>query len=67
MDEAMNGRLLPGDGVVDFASVASVLAQIGADPVIATEVFNPGLLTERGLQATAEAFVTTGRAALGQS
>jgi sugar phosphate isomerase/epimerase len=64
MDEAMSGRLLPGDGVVDFADVARLLARIGADPVIATEVFNPRLLAERGLVATAQAFVATGRAAL---
>jgi sugar phosphate isomerase/epimerase len=67
MDEAMSGRLLPGDGVVDFAGVAALLAQIGADPVVATEVFNPGLLAERGLVPTANAFVTTGRAVLAAS
>jgi sugar phosphate isomerase/epimerase len=64
MDEAMSGRLLPGAGVVDFPALAALLRRIGADPVVATEVFNPALLAERGVAATAEAFASTGRAAL---
>jgi sugar phosphate isomerase/epimerase len=63
MDEAMAGRLLPGDGVVDFGAVATALHAIGADPVVATEVFNPALLAERGVPATAAAFLDTARAA----
>jgi sugar phosphate isomerase/epimerase len=59
MDEAMNGRLLPGDGVVDFASLAEQLAAIGADPVVATEVFNPRLVADRGVAGLARAFVGT--------
>jgi len=64
MDEAMTNRLLPGDGVVDFGAVAALLGTIGAAPIVATEVFNRRLLTERGTVATAAAFAATGRAAL---
>jgi sugar phosphate isomerase/epimerase len=46
--EAMTSRLLPGDGVVDFASLFEVLTDIGAAPFIATEVFNTALAAERG-------------------
>lgn len=60
MGEAMSGRLLPGDGVVDAGALAAVLRSIGADPVIATEVFNPGLLAERGVAGFASAGVTQG-------
>lgn len=55
MAEAMGARLLPGDGVVDFASVVGVLDAIGARPVVATEVFNPALVTELGPAAAARA------------
>jgi sugar phosphate isomerase/epimerase len=48
MSEAMTARLLPGEGVVDFDAVLAVLQAIGADPVVATEIFNPALLTARG-------------------
>jgi sugar phosphate isomerase/epimerase len=43
LDETMNGRLLPGKGSVDFASLFATLEQIGAEPFIAPEVFNPSL------------------------
>ena len=46
--EAMSARLLPGDGVVDFAALFAALHAIGADPFIATEVFNPGLVAHLG-------------------
>jgi sugar phosphate isomerase/epimerase len=49
MMEAMAGRLLPGDGVVDFAPLVQTLRQIDAHPFVATEVFNPGLLAELGI------------------
>jgi sugar phosphate isomerase/epimerase len=48
MAEAMTGRLLPGDGVVDFASVIATLKQIDAHPFIAPEVFNPELVAQLG-------------------
>ena len=53
--EAMSSRLLPGEGVVDFAELFGVLADIGADPFVATEVFNPGLVAEWGPDAAAAA------------
>lgn len=66
MDEAMSGRLLPGDGVVDFATLVTTLRTIGADPVVATEVFNPALAAELGPAALAAANVAAGRAVLGE-
>ncbi len=53
MAEAMIGRLLPGDGVVDFAAVVETLNQIGAKPFVAPEVFNPGLVAKLGADAFA--------------
>lgn len=49
MIEAMDGRLLPGDGVVDFGALIGTLREIDAHPFVATEVFNPGLLAELGM------------------
>jgi sugar phosphate isomerase/epimerase len=53
--ETMNGRLLPGAGVVDFADLFARLAAIGAMPFLATEVFNPSLIRERGAAGAATA------------
>ena len=53
--EAMTARLLPGDGVVDFARFFGVLDEIGADPFLATEVFNTRLVAERGAAGAAVA------------
>ena len=53
MVEAMTGRLLPGDGVVDFATLISTLNDIGADPFVAPEIFNPELVAELGTEAFA--------------
>jgi sugar phosphate isomerase/epimerase len=53
--EAMTGRLLPGDGVVDFADLATHLAAIGATPFVAAEVLNPTLVTELGTHGVATA------------
>lgn len=64
MDEAMNGRLLPGDGVVDFAALLAGLEGIGADPFVATEVFNPGIVRERGAAGAAAAMVGGARRVL---
>ena len=55
MTEAMSSRLLPGEGVVDFRGVLAALGAIGAEPVVATEVFNPALLVARGGPAAATA------------
>jgi sugar phosphate isomerase/epimerase len=51
--EAMTARLLPGDGVVDFAPVFDVLDDIAATPFVATEIFNPGLVAELGTDRAA--------------
>lgn len=64
MDEAMNGRLLPGEGVVDFGSLLAGLEGIGADPFVATEVFNPGIVRERGARGAADAMVRAAREVL---
>ena len=54
----MTGRLLPGDGVVDFASLIATLKQIDAHPFIAPEIFNPGLVAEIGADAFASGGVS---------
>jgi sugar phosphate isomerase/epimerase len=43
MDETMNRRLLPGDGEIDLRSLLDTLDQIGAEPIVAPEVFNPSI------------------------
>lgn len=53
--ECMANRLLPGDGVVDFAEVFGILSDTGADPYLATEIFNPAMVAERGPLKTAVA------------
>ncbi len=58
MMEAMAGRLLPGDGVVDFGPLVQTLRQIDARPFFATEVFNPGLLAELGINDFARGSIT---------
>jgi sugar phosphate isomerase/epimerase len=50
MVEAMVGRVLPGDGVVDFGVLMGALREIDAHPFFATEVFNPGLLAALGIK-----------------
>ena len=59
MEEAMTGRLLPGEGVVDYPALFATLAQIGADPFIATEIFNGALLAKLGQQGFANASITS--------
>lgn len=48
MGEAMSARLLPGEGVVDFVDLLARLVAIDAAPFVATEVFNPALVADRG-------------------
>lgn len=55
--EAMSARLLPGDGVVDFAAVRALLDEIGAEPFVATEIFNPSIVTARGGDGAAVAML----------
>jgi sugar phosphate isomerase/epimerase len=64
MDETMNGRLLPGEGVVDFPTLLAGLDGIGADPFVATEVFNPSIVRERAGSGAATAMVTAARQVL---
>jgi sugar phosphate isomerase/epimerase len=53
MEETMTARLLPGDGEIDFAPVVEWLS--AAQPFVAPEVFNPGLVTSRGVGPAAVA------------
>jgi sugar phosphate isomerase/epimerase len=59
--EAMTGRLLPGEGVVDFSAVRSALDAIGAMPYVAIEVFNPALVEEQGPTGAAMAMLDAAR------
>jgi sugar phosphate isomerase/epimerase len=61
LTEAMSARLLPGDGVVDFGAVFSLLADIGAEPFLATEIFNPAFVAEHGRDAAAAAMAAASR------
>ena len=47
MEETMTARLLPGDGDIDFTPVVDWLSPV--QPWVAPEVFNPGLVTDRGV------------------
>jgi sugar phosphate isomerase/epimerase len=53
LSETMSGRLLPGDGVVDFAVFLDTIGGTGAVPAVAVEVFNPALLQEVGVDEAA--------------
>jgi sugar phosphate isomerase/epimerase len=53
--EAMSARVLPGDGVVDFAGVLATLDAMGATPYVASEIFNAEILAD-GPPAAARAF-----------
>jgi sugar phosphate isomerase/epimerase len=63
--EAMTARLLPGEGVVDFARLFDVLDAIGADPFVATETFNPSFVARVGADAAAIAIRDAARSVLG--
>lgn len=65
--DAMTARLLPGEGVVDFASVFAVLDEIGARPFVATEVFNPSLVADLGAERAAVAMRDAARAVLNRA
>jgi sugar phosphate isomerase/epimerase len=55
LEETMTGRLLPGDGVVDYARLFAALSDIGAEPFMAVEIFNPGLIQQHGAAGAARA------------
>lgn len=60
MEETMTARLLPGDGDIDFAPVLQWLSP--AQAWVAPEVFNPGLVTSRGVgKAAADTYAATVR------
>jgi sugar phosphate isomerase/epimerase len=40
MTEIMTGRMLPGEGIVDFPRLTTALNSMGAAPYVATEIFN---------------------------
>jgi sugar phosphate isomerase/epimerase len=52
LHEALNGRLLPGDGVIDFGRLGASLERIGATPYYAAEIYNHELAS-RGAAAMA--------------
>ncbi|HEY8216996.1 MAG TPA: sugar phosphate isomerase/epimerase [Acidimicrobiia bacterium] len=60
-EEAMTARLLPGDGVVDFGDVLAVLDRIGAQPYVATEIFNTALVADLGSAGAARAMAAAAR------
>jgi sugar phosphate isomerase/epimerase len=43
LDETMNRRLLPGEGEIDLRSLLDTLDEIGAEPIVAPEIFNPAI------------------------
>lgn len=45
-EESRRARLLPGDGVIDFAAVAAVLNRLGYDGPVGTEVLSVGLAAQ---------------------
>jgi sugar phosphate isomerase/epimerase len=59
--EAMHHRLPPGEGIVDFATLKAVLDEIGADPYVATEIFNPELVEQQGPHGAAMAMLDAAR------
>jgi sugar phosphate isomerase/epimerase len=61
MTEALQHRLLPGDGVVDFTSLVQQLDAIGARPFFATEIFNPGLVATHGPDEAARMMAAAAR------
>lgn len=59
--ETMTGRLLPGDGVVDYVALCASLDHIGAEPNVAPEIFNPGLAAHGPAVLAAEVAQSTRR------
>jgi sugar phosphate isomerase/epimerase len=64
LEETMTGRLLPGDGVVDYPRLFGALSDIGADPFMAVEIFNPGLIEQHGASGAARAMKNAADAVL---
>jgi sugar phosphate isomerase/epimerase len=64
LTEAMTNRLLPGEGTVDFGALLGQLSSMGATPWVATEIFNPTMVTAQGVAATASAMRAAGLSVL---
>ncbi len=65
LTQCMTNRPLPGDGVVDHDALFAIFREIGADPIIAPEVFNDQLVAE-GPGEMARRVVTASRRVLTQ-
>lgn len=65
MTACMSSRPLPGDGVVDHDALFALFREIGADPVVAPEVFNAALVATGSLPA-AQAIAESSRRILGR-
>lgn len=61
MTEAMQHRLLPGEGVVDFTALVQQLDAIGARPFYATEIFLPELVATHGADEAARMMAAAAR------
>jgi sugar phosphate isomerase/epimerase len=64
MTEIMTGRMLPGEGIVDFPRLMTALNSMGAAPYVATEIFNPQLIEKLGVGAAARAMKAAAEQAL---
>tara|TARA_B100000029_G_C17096998_1_gene786453 strand:+ start:112 stop:456 length:345 start_codon:yes stop_codon:yes gene_type:complete len=67
MAECMAARLLPGEGEVDLGHLLGVLDDIGAVPMVCPEPFNPGMVTDVGVDEAARRMVEATRAVLARS
>ncbi len=63
MQECMSNRPLPDDGVVDHDALFALFREIGADPIVAPEVFNARLIAQ-GPDAVASAVVDSCRSTM---
>lgn len=61
MTEALQHRLLPGDGAVDFTALVQQLDAIGARPFFATEIFNPELVATHRADGAARMMAAAAR------
>jgi len=54
LEECTTARLLPGDGVVDFRALLGLFREIGAEPLVAPEVFDAEALRVAGANERAK-------------
>lgn len=62
--ETMTARLLPGEGVIDYAGFFAAIDRCGARPPIAVEIFNPDLVEGLGTAETARRSIAAARAVI---